>query len=110
LITSFNIPLGIIYDIDCSDIQKEDEEKALNEELEKYKTKGVSVWGFDKKYEDELKKSLGDDVYQNACQKYSKTAKPTRARLIASDDEYSIPEFIKPIIKWLSGEKIEEHK
>ncbi len=105
LIVSFNIPLGIIYDTDCSDIQKEDEEKALNEELEKYKTKGVSVWSFDKKYEDELKKSLGDDVYKSACQKYSKTAKPTRARLIASDDEYSVPEFIKPIIKWLSGEK-----
>lgn len=103
LVVSFNIPLGIIYDIDCSDIQDENEGKALNEELENYKIKGVSVWSFDKKYEDELKKALGEDIYQKACQKYSKTTKPTRARLIASDNEYLVPEFIKPAIKWLSG-------
>lgn len=101
LVLSFNIPLGIVYDIDCSDIQNENEEKELNKELENYKTKGASVWSFDKKYEDELKKTLGENVYEVACQKYPKTAKPTRARLIASDDEYLVPEFVKPIIKWL---------
>lgn len=100
---SFNIPLGIVYDIDCSDIEDEDEEKILNEELEKYKTKGVFVWSFDKKYEDELRKSLGEDIYQKACEKYSKTGKPTQARLIASDNEYSVPEFVEPILKWLSN-------
>jgi len=105
LVLSFNIPLGIVYDIDCSDIQDENEGKELNKELENYKTKGASVWSFDKKYEDELKKALGDEVYQKACQKYSKTAKPTRARLIASDNEYALPEFVKPIIKWLSDKK-----
>ncbi len=107
LITSFNIPLGIIYDTDSSDIQDEDEEKILNQEIENYKTKGVSVWSFSKKYEDELKKALGEDVYQKACQKYPKTTKPVRARLIASDNEYLVPNFIKPAIKWLSGKDIE---
>lgn len=110
LVLSFNIPLGIIYDIDSSDIQDENEEKELNGELENYKNKGASIWSFDKKYEDELKKSLGDDIYQKACQKYPKTAKPTGARLIASDNEYSVPEFIKPIINWLSGKNIEGNK
>lgn len=110
LALSFNIPIGIVYDIDCSDINDEEEEKALNIELENYKTKGASVWSFNKNYEAELKKSLGENVYQTACQKYPKTTKSTRARLIASDYEYSVPEFVKPIIKWLSGKNIEENK
>lgn len=102
LVLSFNIPLGIIYDTDCSDINDEVEEKKLNEELENYKTKGVFVWSFDKKYEDELRKEFGEDVFQKLCEKYPNTGKPTRARLIASNDQYPVPEFIKPIIKWLS--------
>ena len=106
LIISFNMSLGIIYDTDSSDIKDEDEEKAFNKEIESYKAKKVSVWSFDKKYEDELKKALGEEVYQKACQKYSKTSKPIRARLIASDDEYLVPDFVKPAIRWLSGKDV----
>lgn len=107
LVVSFNIPLGVIYDIDSSDMQDEDEEKELNQKLENYKTRGVSVWSCDKKYEDELKKSLGEDKYLKACQKYSKTTKSVRARLIASDNEYNVPDFVKPAINWLSNKEIQ---
>ncbi|KPJ56295.1 hypothetical protein AMJ49_05205 [Parcubacteria bacterium DG_74_2] len=103
LVLSFNIPLGFIYDIDSSEISDKNEEKKLNQELEDYKNKGVNVWSFNKKYEDELKNALGENSYQKACQKYSKSTKPIKARLIASDTQFSVPDFVKPIIKWLAN-------
>jgi len=106
LIISLNIPLGIIYDTDSTDVEDAEEEKVLNQEIEDYKTKGTIVWSLDKKYEDELRKALGEEVYLKACEKYQKVGKPTRARLIASDNEYLVPDFVKPIVNWLSGKEI----
>lgn len=106
LIISFNIPLGIIYDADSTDVEDSEEEKILNQEIESYKAKGATIWSLDKKYEDELRKALGEEAYLKACKKYQKVGKPTRARLIASDNEYLVPDFVKPMIKWLSGKDI----
>lgn len=103
LIISFNIPLGIIYDIDCTDIKDAEENTILNLELEGYKQRGVNVWSFDKKYEEEFKKEFGVQVYDEVCNKYPKVSKATRARLIAIDTEYPVPKFVKPIIKWLGA-------
>jgi len=103
LILSFNISLGIVYDIDSPEIFDKNEEKKLNQELENYRDKGVNVWNFDKRYEDELRNALGENIYQGACQKYPKTSKPIKARLIAVDSQFPVPNFVKPIIKWLSN-------
>lgn len=97
---SFGIPTGLIYDTDSSDFSDKSEEETFNQKLENYSQDGVSVWKFDKNYEDELRNALTEDKYQKACQKYGRK-KTIRARLIAQDESYEIPEFIKPITKWL---------
>jgi len=105
LALSFNITVGFVYDIDSSDFSKKDEDKEAeyNKILESYKDKGVKVWSFDTKYEEELKKYFGDDEYQKICQKYGNMSKPIKARLIANDDKISVPDFVLPIIKWLAN-------
>lgn len=103
---SFGIPAGIVYDTDSSDFSDKAEEVEFNKTLEAYSKKGANVWKFDGNYEEELRKALTENVYQAACQKYPKTSKAVRARLIAQDNTYSVPEFVKPIIQWLSNIKI----
>ena len=103
---SFRIPTGILYDEDCSDFNdNRDEEKIFNEELEALGSSdgNVKVWNFSKKYEDHLRSALGEETYQGLCQKYSNVGKPTRARLIASEDGLPIPEPLEEILKWLAN-------
>ena len=110
LALSFDIPVGFIYDTDSSDFgkDKKDEEEEYNAALEKYKKRGVKVWSFNKRFEDELRKFFGEELYQQACQKYPSVSKPIRARLIASDSEFPVPDFVKPIINWLSNKEEEQ--
>jgi len=101
--SSFGIPTGILYDIDSSEIQDTDEEEEFNEALNERETDdgSVKVWCFKNKYEDSLKKALGEKAYQGLCQKYPKIGKPTRARLIAMEEGLSIPKPIEEILNWL---------
>ena len=110
LALSFDITVGFVYDIDSSDFDKDkkDEESEYNILLEGYADKGVKVWNFDRKFEDELKKFVGDVRYQQICQKYPNVSKPIRARLIASDNAVPVPHFVKPIIMWLANKKEEQ--
>ena len=101
LAVSFQIPTAIIYDIDSSDFKDAAEEAFFNEQLEKYKDKGVTVWSFDKNYEDELRRALGDTDYHTYCQRFPNTRKPTKARLIANDATIPVPGFVKGIVEWL---------
>ncbi len=103
LLLSFDIPLGIVYDSDSSDFKDKNDEEEYNESFNTYIEKGAKVWCFNKNYEDELKSFFGEQEYQELCQKYSGVTKTIRARLIALDSEYEIPNFIKPIIYWLSN-------
>lgn len=107
---SFDITVGFVYDIDSSDFDKDkkDEESEYNILLEGYADKGVKVWNFDRKFEDELKKFVGDVRYQQICQKYPNVSKPIRARLIASDNAVPVPHFVKPIIMWLANKEEEQ--
>lgn len=101
LAISFEIPVAVVYDTDSSDFQgKRNDEVEYNATLEKYKEAGVTVFNFNKNYEEELKKSWSEKKYVEYCQKYEKTSKAIRARLFAIDTEISIPEFVTPIIKW----------
>jgi len=101
---SFGIPTGIVYDEDSSDFDgQRNEEKNFNKKLDELANpdKEVKVWHFSKKYEDCLRATLGEEKYQELCQKFPETGKPTRARLIAQED-LSIPEMVKEILNWLA--------
>lgn len=103
---SFGIPTGILYDEDSSDFKdKREEEKIFNKELNAIsKADGsVMVWFFSKNYEDHLRKAVGEEKYQELCQKYSKIGKPTRARLIAMEDGLAIPNPLGEVLHWLAN-------
>jgi putative ATP-dependent endonuclease of the OLD family len=104
---SFGIPTGIVYDEDSSDFtaaQKKDEED-YNATLDALaKADGcVKVWRFSARYEDHLREAVGEEVYQNLCQKFPNTGKPTRARLIAMEDKVAIPHPVEAVLNWLAG-------
>lgn len=103
---SFNIPFGVVYDEDSSEIKDNKEEAKYNAELDALATDRSHSWRFTKNYDDELKAAVGGDAeYQRLCQKYPNTGKPTRARLIAADPETAVPKKVKDILTWLSGNK-----
>jgi predicted ATP-dependent endonuclease of OLD family len=104
LALSFNIQVAFAYDIDSSDFRdKRDEEILFNKSLEGYKKKGVTIFSFDKNYEQELRKSWSDDNYERYCNKYERVSKATRARLFAIDSDIPIPDFVKPIVTWTAN-------
>lgn len=101
LALSFEIPVGVVYDTDSSDFAgKKDEEIEYNKSIESFLKKGVQVYSFNKNYENELREFYGDDLYQSYCMKYGRN-KAQRARLMAMDEEISIPDFVKSIIEWI---------
>ena len=111
---SFDIPTGIVYDRDSSDFGKDqkEEEDAYNKELDAVATVdgSVKVWTLDRNYEDHLREAVGEAKYQELCQKFPKTGKPTRARLIALEDGLEIPDPVTEIVSWLGGRKGMEKK
>jgi putative ATP-dependent endonuclease of OLD family len=102
---SFGIPTGVVYDKDSSDFPKEKkaEEDAYNAELDALeKSDGtVKVWRFNPRYEEHLRNALGDTKYQDLCQKFPRTTKPTKARLIAMEKGLPIPNPVEDILRWL---------
>jgi hypothetical protein len=111
LISSFGIPLGILYDEDSKSDFKDNEkgeEAKYNGELDGYKTLGTKVWKMSKRYEDELQKFLGNENFASACEKYSIKSKPIKWRMLAIDEEFGVPEFIKPAIYWLANKEFKQ--
>lgn len=104
LAISFEIPVGLVYDTDSSDFNKDekDEEAKYNELLNSYSDKGVQVFVFEKNYEDECKKFYSDKTYQEYCQQFGRN-KTLRARLMAQEESIPIPDFVHPIIGWLGS-------
>ncbi|MES9874626.1 MAG: AAA family ATPase [Candidatus Sedimenticola sp. 6PFRAG7] len=104
---SFGIPTGIVYDSDSSDFSDQKEEEAFNAELDALAKKNgsVKIWRFEKNYEDHLRQALGERKYNELCQKFPKTGKPTRARLIAMEDGLPIPDPVSGILSWLGGKE-----
>lgn len=104
---SFSIPTGIVYDKDSSDFPKEKkaEEERYNTQLDSLRRSDgtVCVWRFDACYEDHLRNALGEPKYQELCGKFSNVGKPTKARLIAMEPGFSIPEPIAEILLWLGN-------
>ena len=106
---SFNIPTGIVYDKDASDYRDHrDDEQAYNDELDALAKNGENTytWQFQKDYEAELRVALGDDMWQEKCQKYAdvvRNSKPIRGRMIAADEDTPIPDKVNDILSWLGN-------
>lgn len=105
LAISFEIPTGILYDKDSSDFENKAEELEFNQKLDaKGDNSGsIKIWSFDKNFEDHLRKTFGEEEYQKLCQKYPQVGKPTRARLIAIEENLPIPQPIEEVLIWLAG-------
>ena len=103
---SFGIPTGVVYDEDSSDFRDQRaDEVEFNEELDGLARADLSVrvWRLVKNYEDRLRRAVGEDSYQELCQKYPLMGKPTRARRIAQEPGLQIPEPFEEVLKWLGG-------
>jgi hypothetical protein len=106
LAVSFSIPTGILYDEDSSDFKdNQQEELAFNAQLDAFGRPDLSVrvWKISKTYEDNLRKAVGEAQYQVMCQKYAKTGKPTRARLMATEKGLPIPAPLEDVLRWLAN-------
>jgi hypothetical protein len=84
------------------------EEEKFNEQLDAFANREGTrrVWRLSKKYENHLRKALGEKKYQELCQKYSLVEKPTRARLIATEAGLSIPEPVEDVLRWLANKPV----
>lgn len=104
--SSFGVPCGVVFDSDSSDFEgRRDEEKKFNAELKSLEQADgtVRVWEMSSKYEDVLRKTLGEAAYQAECQKHPLMGKPTRARLLAMDPALPIPALVRETVEWLAG-------
>jgi putative ATP-dependent endonuclease of the OLD family len=104
---SFGIPTGVMYDEDSSDIEDKQEEAEFNKQLDALADSGTDahVWRVSKNYEDELRRTVGKENYTKLCQQFAKTPKPTRARLIALEEDHPISETIEAALRWLANDK-----
>jgi predicted ATP-dependent endonuclease of OLD family len=102
---SFEIPTAVVYDSDSSDFKDRAEEAKFNAMLDRLAeaSSSVVVWRLTKNYEDHLRQTIGERKYQELCQKYSNVGKPTRARLIATEEDVPIPNPIPDILRWLAN-------
>lgn len=100
IITSFEIPLTILFDTDSSDFgSQKKEEEAYNADLHGLVGDGVSVVQFDPKYERELRAALGNELYERKAKEHGGTSKAVRARRIAADPETPIPRKIEGLLR-----------
>jgi hypothetical protein len=99
-----------MYDEDSSDIQDKQDEGEFNKQLDALVDLKVDshVWRLSKNYEDELRRTVGQEAYIKLCQKFPKMPKPTRARLIALEVDHPIPTVIQAALRWLANDKSEQ--
>lgn len=105
LAQSFHIPTGILFDLDGSGFKDKAEEEQYNLRLNQLARDDGStrVWQFDRKYEDHLRRALGEGQYQLLCQKFPGASKPIQARLIASEPGTPVPEPLGEVLTWLTS-------
>lgn len=106
---SFGIPTGVVYDEDSSDFRDQRSEEAeFNQELDGLARADLSVrvWRLVNNYEDHVRRAVGEESYQQLCQKYPLMGKPTRARRIAQEPGLEIPEPFEEVLKWLGGDDV----
>lgn len=91
-----SLKIVVLYDTD----KDKDKENVCNKELNELEDINILIIPMEEDYEAELKKSIGEENYNNP--KYE-ASKPIRARLIAEDTTLDIPQKIKELIEWLKG-------
>jgi predicted ATP-dependent endonuclease of OLD family len=105
---SFGIPTGIVYDEYSSEFSgyEQGDEQEYQRALDALSNLdgGVRTWALDPDYEGELRAAIGDKEYQRLCQKFPNTGKPTRARLIALEENTTIPSKVESILKWAAAQ------
>ena len=100
---TLNIKTVAFYDTDASDFKNQpEEEKKYNLKLNALANETTHVVAFDKDYEEELKKTLGEAKYNEICKEIQGT-KPIKACQIAQNETLPIPEKIQKAIDWLSS-------
>ena len=100
---TLNIKTVAFYDIDASDFQnnQKEEEIKFNDKLNSLEDEITKIVALDKNYEEELRKTFGEQKYNEIINKTLKS-KPIRACLIAQDESLDIPSKIQEAIKWLA--------
>ena len=107
---SFGIPTGVLYDEDSREFKDDRSgEKAYNAELDGLaRSDGtVQVWCAQKNYEHQLRTALGEAAFQEMSQRFPRTTKPVKARLIAAENT-PVPELVKRVVRWLGGVTVED--
>jgi len=106
--SSFGIPAGILYDRDASDFEsKRGEEASFNAELDALASSDdtCQVWRLEKNYEDELRRTIGEEQYLALCSEHGRN-KALRGRLIAAEGLAPIPEKLVSALSWLVGREL----
>jgi predicted ATP-dependent endonuclease of OLD family len=106
IVSSFGIPLTVVFDTDSSDFGSDqaEAEKTFNADLRARGDESIRVVELAPKYEKVLRAELGDELYEDLCQKYPGHSKPRRARLIAADEAAPIPGFARLVFEQLKDE------
>src|SRR4029450_7106836 len=103
---SFGIPTGVLYDRDGgSDCKDEKEAQDCTAPLDALAKGPVRVWQLVKKYEDHVRKKLGEASYQALCTKFGGFTKPVRQRLLGMGAPVPVPEPFDEVLRWLGGAK-----
>lgn len=97
---TLNIKTVAFYDVDTSDFNKEDED-AYNNQLNALADEITKIIALDKDYEGELRKTFGEQKYNEICSNIQGT-KPIKACQIALDETLDIPSKIQAAVSWLS--------
>lgn len=101
IVSSFGIPLTIVFDRDASKgtFKDKKEEESFNAELHAMKSPSVRVIEHAPDFEGVFRTEIGEDAYLKHCQKYPDTSKAVKQRLIAADPSVETPNFIKVILE-----------
>ena len=100
---TLNIKTVAFYDIDASDFKnnKKEDEEEYNNKLNALADVITKIIALDKDYEGELRKTFGEQKYNEICSNIQGT-KPIKACQIAQDETLDIPAKIQEAIEWLS--------
>lgn len=110
---SFNIPVGVVYDTDLPTTKQEEVQgiENHNASIRKWCNDNSCLsWPIPKDYETHLKSHLGDELWNKLCEKYQDYGdKKQKQRLIAADEQSTIPALYKQIVTWLASGVIEDN-
>ncbi len=105
IVSSFGVPVGVLYDTDIMDTTVANVAEEINAQLDGLTAECdlIRVWSFNGNYEVCLRETMGQVEHQAMCQKYAGFGKAVKARLIAADGTSPIPSVVEEALAWLAG-------